>query len=236
MATSAEPLGSSHRSLDGVVRDEIRRRILTGVYAPGLRLVELSIAAELGVSRGPVRAAIRQMEAEGFVVISPRRGASVASTTVAEALECYEVRTVLEELSARLAAMRRSEADIARMTDILREGRDCIQSSRWDELGRLNNDFHVALATASGNNQLVLLMKQYSQRIAWMFSRSAETRGERAWEEHAIIVDAVQRRDAEFASKHAKDHIEASRRQFVLATPISADATPVDAVPPLEPS
>ena len=229
METVTEPLGSRHRSLDGVVRDEIRRRILAGELAPGARLVELSIAADLGVSRGPVRAAIRQLEAEGFVVISPRRGASVASTTIAEALECYEVRTVLEELSARLAATRRSDADIARMTTILEQGRECIAAGRWDDLGKLNNDFHVALATASGNSQLVLLMKQYSQRIAWMFSRSAETRGERAWEEHATIIAAVERRDADDAAAHAREHIESSRRQFVLSTPIAAEVAVSDA-------
>jgi DNA-binding GntR family transcriptional regulator len=234
METATERIGSRHRSLDGVVHDEIRRRILAGELAPGARLVELSIAADLGVSRGPVRAAIRQLEAEGFVVVSPRRGASVATTTAAEALECYEIRTVLEDLSARLAATRRSDADIARMRAILREGQDCIDTGRWDDLGKLNNDFHVALAAASGNSQLVLLMKQYSQRIAWMFSRSAETRGERAWLEHTEIVDAVERRDAGDAAARANAHIESSRRQFVLSTPIAANVPLPDAAPPQE--
>lgn len=230
--TATQPIGSRHRSLDGVVRDEIRRRILAGDLAPGSRLVELAVAAELGVSRGPVRAAIRQLEAEGFVVVSPRKGASVATTTAAEGLECYEIRAVLEDLSARLAAARRSDADIARMRAILREGQARIDEGRWDELGKLNNDFHVALASASGNSQLVLLMQQYSQRIAWMFSRSAETRGERAWLEHTEIVDAVERRDPEDAAAHAKAHIESSRRQFVLSTPIAA-GVPLPELTPL---
>jgi DNA-binding GntR family transcriptional regulator len=185
------------------------------------------------VSRGPVRAAIRQLEAEGLVVISPRRGASVATTTVAEALECYEVRTVLEELSARLAATRRRDSDLRRMREILRDGNECIAAGRWGDLGHLNNEFHVALAAASGNGQLVLLMKQYSERIAWMFSRSAETRGERAWVEHAAIVEAVERGDADAAANQAHEHIESSRRQFVLSTPIAATMPVPDAVPPV---
>ncbi|HKC30011.1 MAG TPA: GntR family transcriptional regulator [Jatrophihabitans sp.] len=230
--TATEPIGSRYRSLDGVVRDEIRRRILSGELPPGVRLVELAIAAELGVSRGPVRAAIRQLESEGFVVVSPRRGASVATTTAAEALECYEVRTALEDLSARLAATRRTDADLARMRAILEEGRNSIAAGQWDDLGKLNNDFHVALATASGNSQLVLLMKQYSQRIAWMFSRSAQVRGERAWAEHAEIVDAVERRESDAAAASARAHIESSRQQFVLSTPIAVGMPLPDAVPP----
>lgn len=223
MEAATGRIGSMHRSLDGVVRDEIRRRILAGELAPGARLVELAIATDLGVSRGPVRAAIRELESEGFVVVLPRRGASVATTTAVEALECYEVRAVLEELSGRLAATRRREADIARMRAILREGQNCIDAGRGEELGKLNNEFHAALAVASGNSQLVQLMKQYSQRIAWMFSRLAEARGEQSWIEHAGIVDAVERRDPDAASARAREHIESSRRQFVRSTPISVD-------------
>jgi DNA-binding GntR family transcriptional regulator len=222
MSQAARPVGAQHRSLDEVVRDELQAQIISGHIPPGARLVESSIAEGLGVSRGPVRAAIRQLELEGFVVVSPRRGASVAVTTPAEALACYEVRTVLEALAAELACVRRTDSDIATMREILQRGEALLASGRWDKLSLLNNEFHGALAVASGNSQLVLLMRQYSKRIAWMFNRALDRRGARAWEEHALIVDAVEQRDAPLAVARARAHIQSSREQFLLATPVDA--------------
>lgn len=229
--TADPPVGAQHQLLDIVVRDEIRRQIIAGEIPPGARLIETSIAEELGVSRGPVRAAIRQLELEGFVTVSPRRGASVATVSMAEALDCYEVRAVVEELSASLAATRRTSEDLERMRGVLADGQECLDRQRWDQLSALNNDFHVALATASGNSELVWLMKQYSKRIAWMFSRSAQRRGAQAWIEHTAIVEAVANRDSHLASHLAADHIAASQAQFVLSTPIAADTTPPTPLP-----
>ena len=235
MAVEADgnrPIGVLYQPLDVVVRDELRRRIISGQLPPGARLIETSIADDLGVSRGPVRAAIRQLELEGFVVLSPRRGASVATISVADALECYEVRSVVEGLAASRAAVRRSDGDLERMYAVLRAGQESLDHGRWEELSQLNNDFHVALAMASGNNELVWLMRQYSKRIAWMFSRSAQRRGAQAWREHAAIVAAVADRDETAAASLATEHIAASRAQFVLSTPVATDPiTPAAAVP-----
>jgi DNA-binding GntR family transcriptional regulator len=222
-----------YQPLDVVVRDELRRRIISGQLVPGARLIETAIATDLGVSRGPVRSAIRQLELEGFVVLSPRRGASVATISVGEALECYEVRSAVEGLAASRAALRRSDDDLARMHGVLRAGQESLDQGRWEELSQLNNDFHVALAKASGNNELVWLMRQYSKRIAWMFSRSAQRRGAQAWREHAAIVDAVADRDEATAASLATAHIEASRAQFVLSTSVAADPTTPAATAPV---
>jgi DNA-binding GntR family transcriptional regulator len=226
------PIGVLYQPLDVVVRDELRRRIISGELMPGARLIETTIADDLGVSRGPVRAAIRQLELEGFVVLSPRRGASVATITVADALECYEVRGAVEGLAASRAAVRRTDDDLQRMHAVLRAGQESLNQGRWEELSQLNNDFHVALAMASGNNELVWLMRQYSKRIAWMFSRSAQRRGAQAWREHAAIVAAVADRDEVAAASLAGEHIAASRAQFVLSTPVATDpSTPAATAP-----
>jgi DNA-binding GntR family transcriptional regulator len=224
------PIGRQHQTLEAMVCDELRKWIITGRLAPGTRLVEISIAEELGVSRGPVREAIRTLDREGFVVISPRRGASVADVSVAEALECYEVRIVLEGLAARLAAERRSDGDLDAMRRVLDTGEEMLTSDRWDVLANLNNEFHVALAKASGNGQLVDLMTQYAKRIAWMFARSAEQRGPAAWVEHTGIVDAIERRDADAAEAKARRHIERSREQFLIAIagPVRMESSTVD--------
>jgi DNA-binding GntR family transcriptional regulator len=226
------PIGALYQPLDVVVRDELRRRIINGQLPPGARLVETTIANELGVSRGPVRSAIRQLELEGFVVLSPRRGASVATISVAEALECYEVRAAVESLAAGRAAIRRNDDDLARLHAVLRAGQESLDQGRWEELSQLNNDFHVALAMASGNNELVWLMRQYSKRIAWMFARSAQRRGAQAWREHAAIVAAVGDRDEVVAAELASDHIAASRAQFVLSTPVAVDSSTPAATAP----
>lgn len=206
-----------HRTLEAVVCDEVRKWIITGRLEPGARLVENAIAEELGVSRGPVREAIRRLDREGFVVLSPRRGAAVADVSVREALDCYDVRMALEAVAAGLAAERHTDDDLGTMREVLDEGNAMLAAGRWDVLARLNNDFHVALAEASRNRQLVELMGQYGKRIAWMFARSAEQRGRMAWAEHAGIVAAIAAGDVDRASANARSHIEQSRQQFVLA-------------------
>jgi len=210
-------IGQQHRTLEVVVCDELRKWIITGRVEPGTRLVESVIAAELGVSRGPVREAIRRLDREGFVVLSPRRGASVAHVSVAEALDCYDIRIALEEVAARLAAQRRDASEVERMRSVLAEGNEMLAADRWDALAQLNNDFHVVLAEASKNRQLVDLMGHYAKRIAWMFAQSAEQRGPAAWAEHAEIVEAVEAGDAVRAAGLAREHVEHSREHYLIA-------------------
>ena len=106
----------AHQPLRHAVLAEIRRRITEGVYEQGARLFEDQIAAELEVSRNPVREALQALAAEGFVELEPRRGARVARVPVERAAELFEVRAALEGLMARLAAERRTDADV----DVLR--------------------------------------------------------------------------------------------------------------------
>lgn len=212
-----DPIGAAHKPLNAVVCDELRMWIISGRLAPGSRLVEVALAEELGVSRGPIREAIRQLNREGFVELTPRRGATVASVTESEALECYEVRIALEGVAANLAATRRTDADIDELEEVLHDGERLLVAGRWDALAQMNNDFHEALARASYNNELLVLMGQYSKRIAWIFSRSAEQRGAAAWAEHAAIVAAVRDGDSTRAEELARSHIDASRRQFLVS-------------------
>src|SRR5205823_4539741 len=97
-------LGETHRPLRDVVCDAIREEILAGGHPPGSRLVEWRLAEDLGVSRNPVREALRVLEAEGYVTMVPRRGALVSTIGPTEAEEIFDVRLALEGLVARLAA------------------------------------------------------------------------------------------------------------------------------------
>lgn len=212
----ASPLGNRHRTLEAMVCEQLRTWVVTGRLKPGERLVEATLAEEMGVSRGPVRNAIRQLVREGFVDLAPRRGATVAEVSVRDALHCYEVRIALEGTAAALAADRRTEADLVALDAVLVAGEEAVAAGRWDALAPLNNDFHTALATAADNDELVALMRQYALRIAWIFSLVAERRGGPAWAEHAGIIEAVRSGRAAVAEALARRHIERSREQFLI--------------------
>src|SRR5579872_7579774 len=109
IGSSKRRLGEEHSSLHGQVVAELRQSILTGQLKPGERLVEERIADELGVSRNPVREAIRALASEGLVEVAARRGASVAVMSEQEARETIEVRALLEGQNARLAARRQGK-------------------------------------------------------------------------------------------------------------------------------
>ncbi|MCB1247466.1 MAG: GntR family transcriptional regulator, partial [Acidimicrobiia bacterium] len=117
--TFTEPIGVAHRALHEVAADHIRTAILDGRLYPGERLVEDRIARELEVSRHPVREALRTLQLEGFVEISPRRGATVSRVTTEEASELFEVLSALDGLACRLAAHTADDATIAVIDGIL---------------------------------------------------------------------------------------------------------------------
>ncbi|MFP4512833.1 MAG: FCD domain-containing protein, partial [Acidimicrobiales bacterium] len=103
-------------------------------------------------------------------------------------------------------------------------GEEELAVKRWDRLAQLNNEFHEAVARASGNSQLPFLLNLYAKRITWMFARSAERRGPVAWVEHAAIVEAVAGRDPDLAERRAREHIEHSRQEFL----VEIGETPLD--------
>jgi DNA-binding GntR family transcriptional regulator len=141
-ASPAERLGKRHGSLSKVVADELRRGILTGRRKAGDRLIEDRLSAELGVSRVPIREALRLLAAEGLVEVQPRRGASVAEFSAEVAHDLVEVRAMLEGLNARLAARHHAPAIIAELRQVLAEGDAAAKSGIVADLVRLNGEFH----------------------------------------------------------------------------------------------
>jgi DNA-binding GntR family transcriptional regulator len=214
--TAAESLvGELHRPLEAIVCDEIRRRIVARQLPPGSRLVESALAADLAVSRAPVREAIRRLEHEGFVTISPRRGAAVAKLSNQEVLDCYEVREALEALAHRLAARRRTPEHVERMKAALRRGDEVVEGGRWADLASANTEFHETVSSASGNGELAALLAQYSRRITWIFSISATTSGREAWAEHAAIAQSIEAGEEDLAESLIRVHLTRSRNRFI---------------------
>jgi DNA-binding GntR family transcriptional regulator len=215
-------LGNRHRTLEAVVCDELRNRIVSGQLPPGLRLVESSLAEDLAVSRAPVREAIRQLEHEGFVTISPRRGAAVAELSVEDAMDCYEIRAALEAVAAKRAAERRTEGDVTRLWDIIALGDNHVAAARWADLVDANTQFHTAIANAAKNSELTALLAQYRRRVAWIFSRSATQGGADAWAEHREMAQAIEKGDSARAEKLTLRHLARSRARFESHVPPSA--------------
>src|SRR5260370_38119604 len=143
------PSSVDRDSLSKVVREQIRGLILGGKLAPGERLVEDKLSAELGVSRVPVREALRSLAAEGLVRLLPRRGATVAEITPEIVAELVEVRALLEGLNARLAAQRHDPEIVAQLRDTLARGNEAATSGTRAELARLNPEFRDRRAEAS---------------------------------------------------------------------------------------
>jgi DNA-binding GntR family transcriptional regulator len=209
------PIGQLHQPLREAVQDAIRAAIVAGRYPPGDRLLEDQLAQELDVSRNPVREALQALSTEGFVVIEPRRGARVATISPQRANELFEVRATLEGLAGRLAAERRTPAQLRELQAIVREGEERVDARRLGELPELNTRFHLALHSATGNTMLVETLGRLSPVITWVYARRIAARSIDSWSEHAAIVDAVAARDGGLAHARACGHIAAARAAYL---------------------
>jgi len=202
-------VGESHRTLREVVAEEITGLILSGDFEPGLRLYEDKIAERLGVSRNPVREAIRALEATGLVEVTPRRGAFVAQFDHEDLCQVLLVRSVLEGYAARLAAERRSESDVAELDRCIEEGSIASQRGDLVSAARCHRDFHLAIERASGNPHIAATVGPLRQRSELVFSLLADSRSMLSWSEHRRIRDAIADEHPELAMTRATEHMTA---------------------------
>lgn len=197
----------------------IRDDIVSGVYERGGRLTEELLARRYGVSRVPVREALRTLEAEGFVVTRRHAGACVAEPTEQEAADLLEIRALLEPLGAARAAQRRTEAHLKVLRGLVRLGQERSRRGQSEDLRSLGGWFHETLAQASGSPGLTALLTQLRHKIAWMYVVETTAAPADAWAAYAAIVDAVTRGDAERArsltAAHAERTTAAHRPRFV---------------------
>lgn len=196
--------GAAHAPLTKLVVDAIRDRIMKGEFPPGERLVEAHLSDLLGVSRMPVREALRQLASEGVVTIEPRRGASVTSYSAEQAQELVEVRATLESLNAKLAARRRDPERIARLQQMLAAGAN---EPDLHQLHERNAGFHEALADIAANSVLRDMVRSLRERTVLIFAPFSRARARQNWEEHSAIVRAVIAGDAELAGLLAARHV-----------------------------
>jgi DNA-binding GntR family transcriptional regulator len=207
-------LGLRHQPLRHAVLEAVRNRIIDGDWAPGERLMEDQIAADLAVSRNPVREALQALAAEGFVELEPRRGARVAVVSEERTRELFEMREALEGLVARLAAERRTEPQLRELVALVDEGRGAAAEQRHEVLPGLNTRFHHVLGAAAGNSMLTESVDRLSHLIEWVYRRSIAARSAQSWAEHQAIVRAIEVRDADEAERCARRHVLAARTAY----------------------
>lgn len=192
----------------------LRDQIVDGARVPGSRLVERDLADELGVSRVPVREALRVLVAEGLVTPRPRTWAVVRTFTDDDVAHLLEVRSALEVLAARRAAERGHPDGLAALDGAL--AREDHAAARGDAVGarRAAADFHEALLAAAGNSVLEEVAAVTASRARWLLARH-EDRGEMA-DEHRLLLAAVRAGDPEKAQQLVLAHLETSRRALTV--------------------
>jgi DNA-binding GntR family transcriptional regulator len=193
MQTNAlEPLGSE--SLANRIADRLVDAIAGGILEPGQRLIETEIAAALGVSRMPLREALKLLEAQGILAVTPRRGAAIVPFDAGRVQQICEARLALERLALRDAAMRlRSEADASAALDrLIGEMRQCTERGEWLTAVRADVEFHRRIVQASGNPVVAMLWEALARHVLIVFGR--EIRSERSRglaEQHTRLRDIL---------------------------------------------
>ncbi len=210
VATEGQPLRD-------VIREQLRAQIAEGVWAPGTRLVERELAAEFGVSRVPVREALRALESEGFIQLLPRRGAVVRDLTRSVVADLFDIREVLEALVARLAAERIHDEGLAELRGVVEDGRRAVDADDHAWAGAANTTFHETLLRLSGNDSLRSLLEPLTGRLRWLFRQSTDLR--RVQAEHEQLLAALAMHDADLAAAVAVAHVRASRHMVLDRMP-----------------
>lgn len=200
----------NYKPLREVVFEALRDAIISGELKPGERLTEVQLAEEMGVSRTPVREAIRKLELEGFVVMVPRKGAYVADISTKDVADVFEIRAALEGLAAGLAAERITEEELEELQRLLVKVNESTENHDLDTFVAADAAFHEALYKASRNDRLVQIISNLREQIQRFRSITLARPGRMkdALEEHKLIVDAISQRNVALARRLAQKHIE----------------------------
>jgi DNA-binding GntR family transcriptional regulator len=204
---------------------DIQARVLSGEFASGSRLRQESLATEFGVSRTPVREALRKLQAAGIVQLEPRRGARVRGPSAREVREAYEVRAELEGLAAALAATRIRDEDLRRLREAQTMFEDSYELLRdWKERDdvmpparahadwiRGNDLFHLVILEAAGNQRLAAILSDLHQSfprdLTWIVLGESSHLLEENVAQHAAVLEAIEARDADSARRQMVDHV-----------------------------
>ena len=187
----------NYKPLRELVFESLREAIIGGMLYPSERLMEIQLAEEMGVSRTPVREAIRKLELEGLVVMIPRKGAYVAGLSLKDIADVFEIRGALEGLAAELAAERATDEELEAMERYLVKISEEIENGDLTKVVETDTDFHTLIYKASRNTRLSQIINNLREQIQRFRTTSLSFPGRMkiALEEHRKIVEAVSSRE-----------------------------------------
>lgn len=228
---NASALPAGRTGVGDKLYDALTNAIVAGEIAPGEKLSEPVIARRYGVSRAPVREAIRRLQERGLVSYVANQGARVALPSAAEFLALLDVREATEGMAARLAAESMSDAEIAALEGLVQGHRAEIERNPTGAYlqDEPEADFHRRIAKGSGNSILAeLLCEQFYPRLRLCrrLHSTVPGRGREAWQEHLRITEAISRRDGELAEILMRRHIRAARTALQTALANADAVTP----------
>jgi DNA-binding GntR family transcriptional regulator len=201
---------SDKYSLQGRVFHKIREDILNGKYKSGDSIKEVVVSKELGVSRTPVREALKQLELEGLVISIPNKGTVVAGITEQDIIDIYAIRSLIEGLAARWAAIRISEEQLKQLEEIIELTEFYASKHNVEHLHELDTQFHEIIYEASNSKPLKHILSDfhiYVQR-ARMESIAIPGRDLKSAQEHKAILKALKGRNPEEAEKLTNQHVK----------------------------
>lgn len=196
--------------LRDVVFNTLRQAILKGELEPGERLMEIQLADRLGVSRTPIREAIRKLELEGLVLMIPRKGAEVAKISEKSLRDVLEVRRSLDELAIELAIQRMTEEDLQKLEEAQKSFRKAVQSGDAMTIAESDEHYHDIIYNATGNSRLVQILnnlreQMYRYRLEYI---KDEDKRQILVVEHEQILKAIQGRRVTEAKIAIREHID----------------------------
>ena len=200
---------NAYLPLRDVVFNTLREAILKGDLKPGERLMELQLASKLGVSRTPIREAIRMLEQEGLAVTTPRKGAEVAKMTLKDMEDVLEIRDALDELAVRIACQKITDEQLKQLEDVKELFEKNTQTNNVKNIAEADVSFHDVIYEATGNPKLVTLLNNlreqvYRYRVEYIKdSKNYPT----LIAEHEAILDSLKNRDVENAVEAMHVHV-----------------------------
>ncbi len=203
--------------LRDVVFNTIRDAILEDLLKPGERLTEKNLSDRIGVSRTPIREALRKLELEGFVEILPRKGAVVSKISEKDVENVLEIREALEYLAVQLACIHMTDADIAQLKNAKDNFEDAYETIDSDLLAQKDEAFHKIILESTKNEKLVLIinnLREYIYRYRLTYLRDKSYR-KKIVTEHQKIYEALEKRDIKASQKTITEHIENQKKQLL---------------------
>ncbi len=208
--------------LRDVVFNTLRQEILTGKLKPGERLMEIHLANKLGVSRTPIREAIRKLELEGLVIMIPRRGAEVAQITLKSLQDVMEVRRALDVLAIELACERMGQAELDSIYQACENFKSAVRNGDTRLLAEADVAFHDKIVLSTGNTRLIQLVSNLSEqmyRYRFEYLKDVSSHGI-LQQEHLEMYHSILKKDkitaADVVRKHINNQEEAIIKQLQL--------------------